>query len=167
MLKKSLIAMAVLAFAMPAFAGDMKFHDWPCEYVKQEVACIDVLIDIGFYVHILDQNPILLDQSRQWSDKGHLWFDYNGYHNTDVVANFPAILHVKAYKADGAPIKDLRAWFNASGGPTSMLIPALTTTAVTTYVQAREVRIDNMQGGTTGVKIGEVCYSVTPQGITF
>jgi len=59
MLKKSIMILAVLAFATPVFAADkpadMKVHigEWPCEF-KWEILCdkIKVYMHVGYYVKI-------------------------------------------------------------------------------------------------------------------
>ena len=63
MLKKSLIAIAVLSISLPAIAGDIKIHTpWPKAYVPQEITKIDVTLDVGFYIHVVDQDPIKVHQ---------------------------------------------------------------------------------------------------------
>jgi hypothetical protein len=57
MLKRSLIAIvAVAVLATVAQAGYIKTHDWPTTYVPQELTTIPVLVDVGYFVKVLDQS---------------------------------------------------------------------------------------------------------------
>ena len=65
MFKKSLIAIAMLAMAFPAFAGSVKIHDpWPTQYVPQEITTIDVTLDVGFFIHIIRREPYIYTERR-------------------------------------------------------------------------------------------------------
>jgi len=48
------LAVALLAAAAPA--GEIKIHKWPCALVPQEVVTIPVVMDIGYWVHIINQD---------------------------------------------------------------------------------------------------------------
>lgn len=92
MLKKSLIALAVLAIAMPVVAGDLKVHDpWPSTivYAPQNVTTIDVQMDVGYYIHVKDQKPIKVHQN---TDAKNPYTTYKGCKKTDVISNFDAII---------------------------------------------------------------------------
>jgi hypothetical protein len=89
MLKKSLIAIAVLAIAMPCFAGTLKVHgDWSqttvITYDPMLVATIDVLINVGYYIHLVDQDAITITQCDL------AVYDYCGSYTTATVSNFRA-----------------------------------------------------------------------------
>ena len=72
MLKKSLFAVAMLAIVMPAFAGQLKVHEpWPCAPIPQEVAKIDVIMDVGYYINIVDQKAIKVVQDTQSANPYH------------------------------------------------------------------------------------------------
>jgi hypothetical protein len=153
MLKKSLIAIAVLAIAMPALAGSIKIHDpWPTTLVKQEIATIDVQLDVGYYIHIDDQDPITVVQDTAAANP---YKTYVGEKTTDVTSNFAAILECEA------------AAVSAAGGSwsctlTPALIPAGTTN-VKIDVTGTDVAIENLVGGSKGVKVAEVTIKVLPQ----
>jgi hypothetical protein len=91
MFKKSLIAIAVLAIAMPAVAGQLKIHgDWPCtcSYQEETVAVLDVKMTVGYYVHIVNQDDIILTQYGE-EDPYHT---YRGCTSSAVDANFDVLL---------------------------------------------------------------------------
>jgi hypothetical protein len=153
MLKKSLIAIAVLAIAMPALAGSIKIHDpWPTTLVKQEVATIDVQLDVGYYIHIDDQDPITVVQDTAAADP---YKTYIGEKTTDVTSNFAAVLECEA------------AAVSAAGGNwtctlSDTLIPAATTN-IKIDVSGTDVDIAQLVGGSKGVKVAEITIKVLPQ----
>ena len=56
-MKKELFAVAaVVLMAVVAQAGEIKFHEWPCAPVPQEITTIPVVMDVGFWIRIKDQN---------------------------------------------------------------------------------------------------------------
>ncbi len=50
--------LAVL-WAVAAPAGGIKTHYWPCQFVPQEVGSIPVLMDIGYWIEIVNQNAFI------------------------------------------------------------------------------------------------------------
>jgi hypothetical protein len=59
MLKKSLFVVAALAMlAVTAQAGSVKTHTWPTTFVAQELATIPVVMDVGYWVEVKNQNDI-------------------------------------------------------------------------------------------------------------
>ena len=57
MLKKSLLVVAAVAMlAGSAQAGAIKFHDWPCTFTPQEVVTIPVVMDIGYWIKVKNQD---------------------------------------------------------------------------------------------------------------
>jgi hypothetical protein len=153
MLKKSLIAIAVLAIAMPVVAGDLKVHNWPCQYQPVEVARIDVQLNVGYYIHILNQDPILVNQD---STAGNPYETYVGCFNSDVESNFNATLtaSVKGTSAAGGK------WKVTSGA--SHDIPAASTTPITVCVKGEEVKIGKLTGGAKKVKVAEIIFEAVP-----
>jgi hypothetical protein len=152
MLKKSLIAIAVLAIAMPAIAGQLKVHEpWPCAPIPQEVAKIDVVMDVGYYINIVDQKAIKVVQDSTSSDPYHT---YVGCKKTDVKSNFSAQLLLSAASASAAG----GSW-SATATP-SIVTPPLTNVEI--CVKGTKVNIDQLTGGAKGVKVAEVTVKVLP-----
>ena len=87
MLKKSIMVLAVLALAMPAFAGDakMKVHvgEWPCVFEWKE-ACEDikVVMHVGYYVKIKDCDKKKIKLEQKAIDK------YEGCVEISIECNF-------------------------------------------------------------------------------
>jgi len=152
MLKKSLIAIAVLAIAMPAIAGQLKVHEpWPCAPIPQEVAKIDVVMDVGYYINIVDQKAIKVVQDSTSNDPYHT---YVGCKKTDVKTNFTAQLLLSAASASAAG----GSW-SATATP-SIVTPPLTNVEI--CVKGTKVDIDKLTGGAKGVKVAEVTVKVLP-----
>ncbi len=60
MSRRSLVVglLAVLC-ASAAPAGEVKFHVWPCAPIPQEIVSIPVVMDIGFWIEILNQDAVI------------------------------------------------------------------------------------------------------------
>jgi len=102
MLKKSLIAVALLAIVLPAFAGDtvldQKFHKpWPGKVVTtynwQDVQTINVVMDVGYWIEIKYNGDIKIAQDATLGDP---FFSYSGcINNVGVKTNFAATIKGK------------------------------------------------------------------------
>jgi len=136
MLKKSLIAIALLAIALPAVAGDLKVHKpWPTKYVPQEITTIDVMMEVGYYIHVKDQKSMKVNQDTSASDP---YKTYIGTKTTDIVSNFDAKLSGDV-KADSAAGGEWKATFDPS-----TIAPG--TTPVTITVKGAKVDIGSLKG---------------------
>jgi hypothetical protein len=100
MLKKSLIAVALLAIVLPAFAVDptvldSKFHKpWPGKIVKtwnwQAAQTINVVMDVGYWIEIKYTGDIKIAQDASLGDP---FFSYSGcINNVEVKSNFAATI---------------------------------------------------------------------------
>jgi len=156
MLKKSLIAIAVLAIALPAVAGDLKVHKpWPTKYVPQEITTIDVVMEVGYYIHVKDQKSIKVTQDTSASDP---YKTYKGCKTTDIVSNFDAKVSGSVSK-DSAAGGDWSAKFNGGGDVT---IPAGTTN-VEICVYGKKVDIGSLTGQAgKEVKVATLHINVVP-----
>lgn len=60
MSRKRLVIVALLAFLpLAAHAGEIKIHQWPTQFIPQEVASINVVMDVGFWMEIINQYDII------------------------------------------------------------------------------------------------------------
>jgi hypothetical protein len=58
-MKKGLFAVAVVVLmAVVAQAGEIKYHEWPCAPIAQEISTIPVVMDVGYWVKIKDQGDL-------------------------------------------------------------------------------------------------------------
>jgi hypothetical protein len=57
MMKGCLTTAAVIAIlAAGVQAGEIKTHEWPCTFVSLEITSIPVVMDVGYYVRIKNQD---------------------------------------------------------------------------------------------------------------
>jgi len=142
----------MLAVVMPAFAGQLKVHEpWPCAPIPQEVAKIDVVMDVGYYINIVDQKPIKVVQKADSADPYHTYY---GCKTTVVKANFNALLILSAVATSPAG----GDWV-ATADP-SIVGPTVTSTTI--CVTGTKVNIDKLVGGTKAQKVAEVTVKVLP-----
>ena len=136
-----------------AEAGELKVHEWPtsCRCVAQSICTLDIIIDVGYFIDLLDQEFIIVGPDRSTGDPLHT---YAGYKESEVVANYPATLSVSI-----SPIgTDVGQW-SASVAPKN--IPS-GTSSIKIYVQGKDVggHILNPDGPT---RVAVVTLSVAPQ----
>ncbi len=56
-MKKALFAVAAVALlAVTAQAGTVKLHSWPCTFTPQVITTIPVLMDVGYWVQVTNQD---------------------------------------------------------------------------------------------------------------
>jgi hypothetical protein len=153
MLKKSLIAIAVLAIAMPAMAGSLKIHTWTITttVTPEHVCTIDVLIDVGYYLTVVNQNPVKLTQADGTNN-------YSGHFLSNVLSNFNATLSAKITAAQDITIKTLKAEFQNG----SQAILAGVTNAVDILITANGVNIETLTAGDSDVKIADMEILAVP-----
>lgn len=53
------IGLLAVLWASAAPAGEVKFHIWPCAPVPQEIVTIPVVMDIGFWIQIVNQDAVI------------------------------------------------------------------------------------------------------------
>ncbi len=151
MLKRSLLAVAVVALlATGVQAGEIKTHDWPCTFVALEITSIPVVMDIGYFVKIKDQDKlkIKLVQDEQDIHK------FKGCTDMVVESNFNLVLSASISKT-GAIDGDYSVSLDpstANAGSTTVKVCATLTKAVLTGQPA----------GTKDVQVATVKIKVKP-----
>jgi hypothetical protein len=159
MLKKSLIALVVLAVAMPAIAGDIKIHgNWPCQYVPQDVAVVDVILNVGYYIHILDQDPFYVDQDTSASDPYHT---YVGCFDSDVDTNFDATISA-SIAGSGSPAAGDWSVTSITVNGGAPIVTAAGPNALVICVQGKKVKIENLVGGSKKNVVAQLTISAVP-----
>jgi hypothetical protein len=59
MMKGCLTAAAVIAIlTVSTQAGEIKLHEWPCQFISVEITSIPVMMDVGYWVKIKDQDRL-------------------------------------------------------------------------------------------------------------
>jgi hypothetical protein len=170
MLKKSLIAIAVLAIVLPAVAGDKKWHKWETTYVSQELLEDDpiiVVLDVGYYIHIVNQKDIEVYQFDGVSGKS-VYETYWGCNSSVIKSNFDAIVTGKATAT--SPAGGSWSVYFAPGASTDPWADKTDTiyvgknTADTYFicVLGTGVKIGELEGGAENVPVAEVDFEVIP-----
>lgn len=150
MCKTTLRVMMCLFIVASASAGDLKVHTWPCMVMPvADVATVDVVLDVGYYVHILDQSPLIVTQDSQSINP---YRTYSGCNKTSVVTNMPAEL-----------IASARATSLAIGVWTARVTPKFIQPGMTNIdicVTGRNVNIKRLTAGRENVRVAEVSIQV-------
>jgi len=164
MLKKSLIAIAILALAMPAFAASTQKYHKPWDstttvtYHYQDVHQITVCMDVGYWIQIDYSDCIEVEQD---SSLGDPYKSYSGCAtDVKVTTNFAATLKATA------------AATSLAGGDWSATIDGYATkdvnpgeTLVDVCVSGTNVEIKNLTvdgGDSDNVEVAVVTISVIP-----
>jgi len=152
MLKRSLIAIvAVAVLATVAQAGYIKTHDWPTTYVPQELTTIPVLVDVGYYVKVMDQTKTI----KMYQQTGAPT-NFSGSVTIQVRTNFNLTL-IAAITPKGTVAAD--GW-GVSLNPAN--VNAGTTTDVVVTATATNLAIENVPAKTE-VEVATVKISVVPR----
>jgi len=150
-MKKTLVAMAVVALlAVGVQAGEIKTHDWPCSFVSLEITSIPVVMDIGYYVRIKDQDKLKIKLVQDESDI----HKFKGCVDMVVESNFNLVLSASISKT-GAIAGDYSVTLDpsaANAGSTTVKVCATLTNAVLTGQPA----------GTKDVQVATVKIKVKP-----
>jgi len=100
MLKRSLVAVAVVALlAVSVQAGEIKSHQWPCDYKFLEITSIPVFMDIGWYMKIKDQDKLEIVLVQDATDL----HKFRGCVDLNIESNFAFELSCKINKGTVVP----------------------------------------------------------------
>jgi hypothetical protein len=118
MLKKSIIGLAVLALAMPAFAGDdietkIESCAWPCVFKFMPVCeTVKVVMNVGYYVKIIKCKKLKIVLGQDAIDK------YSGCTDFEIECNFDlelgASVHPTSVGLSIAPKDKWSAWIEGN-----------------------------------------------------
>jgi len=150
MTRKLLLAIVILCIlGLPAHAGEIKIHEWPVSFIPQEVTTIPVLMDVGYYIQIRDQDNLRI-KLRQTAIR-----EYSGCTDMVVNANFDLTLSCSISATGAVPGK-----YTCSVAPADVAAPGGT---VTVCAQLKEANLLNVPGGTSDVHVATVTIKVIPR----
>ena len=166
MLKKTLIAMAILAIAVPAFAADKvttsKFHEFVpvTTYTYVTAAVIDVCMDVGYWIQI--DVPGTCIEVQQDANASNPYTTYSGCKGVKVKTNFKASL-----KASAAPHPDSNGggeWSATLDGTSTTIVNPTNGTAqiVDVCVYGTKVKIEKLLVQSGKQKVAQVTIKVLP-----
>jgi hypothetical protein len=154
MLKRSLVAVAVVALlAMSVQAGEIKTHTWPCDFKALEITSIPVLMDIGYYIRIKDQDKLKIKLIQDTTTNT----TFKGCTNMSVESNFAAVLSCSITKTgavDGTYACSITGGGNIPAGSSTVEVCATLTKAV--------LGVAGVPAGSTDVQVATVKISVKP-----
>ena len=149
MLRPSLIAICVAALVTTAApAGELKFHAWPVAYVPVEVVDIPVVMDVGFWVDIVNQDDVIKLQQVSIHR-------YEGCLDLEVHCNFDLTLNCSIVST-GAIVGKYAC---------SLLDPDIDVPGGTATVCAQlvDADLDGQPGGSRDVHVATVTITVVPR----
>jgi hypothetical protein len=153
MLKKSLfVAVAIAMLAVSAQAGEFKTHTWPTAFVAQEITSIPVVMDVGYWIQVKDQqdNVITLTQIDTKS--------FSGCDEITVQNNF-ALTLTCSIAQDGPVGGDYSCDFGPGVGSVD-LDPGENVVKVCAYLSNADMKESNPQ---SNVKVANVKIWVVPR----
>jgi len=154
-MKKALFAVAAVALlTVAAQAGEIKYHEWPCAPIAQEITTIPVVMDVGYWVRIKDQGGLKITLKQ---DSIHV---YSGCTSMTVETNSCltfscSIAKVKKDNADVVP-----GSYSCTVSPANIDAPGGTLTACAKIVDAD---LSKVPGGSKGVHVANVTIKVVPR----
>jgi len=152
MMKGCLTTAAVLAIlAAGAQAGEIKTHDWPCQFVALEIASIPVVMDVGYYVRIKNQDWLRIKLIQDEQDI-HM---FKGCVDMSVESNFNLTLSASISKTgaiDGS--------YSVSLDPTDCNAGSTTVKVCATLKNAN---LTGQPAGTKDVQVATVKIRVKPR----
>jgi hypothetical protein len=152
-MKKVLFAVAAVALlAVTAGAGEIKIHEWPCQFIPQEVCTIPVVMDVGYWINVKDQDKIRIKLTQKSIH------EYEGC--TDIVIETNTNITVSAsISATGAVPGDYSVKVNGAGS-TPVDAPGGTVTVCAYLVKAD---LSKTPGGSKDVHVANVKIKVVPR----
>ena len=156
MLKKSLFVVAAVALlAVAAQAGEIKIHNWPTSYIPQEITEIPVLMDVGYWVSIKDQDKLKIKLQQK---NIH---EYEGCTDILVSCNFELTLStsISPVKVDGNNV--INGKYSSSVSPADLGVGIEQTATV--CAKLLEANLSSVSGGTKDVHVATVKVKVVPR----
>ena len=156
MLKKSLfVVAAVTLLAVAAQAGEIKIHNWPTSYIPQEITEIPVLMDVGYWVSIKDQDKLKIKLQQK---NIH---EYEGCTDIKVSCNFELTLStsISPVKVDGNNV--INGKYSSSVSPADLGVGIEQTATV--CAKLLEANLSSVSGGTKDVHVATVKVKVVPR----
>jgi hypothetical protein len=154
-MKKQLFAVAaVVLIAVVAQAGEIKFHEWPTAPIPQEITTIPVVMDIGFWVRIKDQNNLRIKLNQ---DAIHT---YSGCTNAVVETNtcLTFSCSISRVTVGGSPV--VPGNYSCTVSPANIDAPGGT---LTVCARITDADLSRVPGGTKNVHVANVKVLVVPR----
>lgn len=155
-MKKQLFAVAVVVLmAVVGQAGEIKFHEWPCAPIPQEITTIPVVMDIGFWIRIKDQEDLRIKLAQ---DAIHT---YSGCTTAVVETNSCLTFSCSITRVtipDVGPV--VPGTYSCSVSPANIDAPGGT---LTVCARITDADLSRVPGGTKNVHVANVTVRVIPR----
>lgn len=154
-MKKQLFAVAaVVLMAVVAQAGEIKYHEWPCAPIAQEITTIPVVMDVGFWVRIKDQGDLRIKLSQ---DSIHT---YSGCTTAVVETNscLTFSCSISRVTIDGSAV--VPGDYSCSVSPANIDAPG---GSLTVCARIANADLSRVPGGTKNVHVANVTVRVVPR----
>ncbi len=143
-----LMGLAIALLAATAPAGEIKLHVWPVGFIPQEVTTIPVVMDVGFWMEIVNQNTkIKLQQINIHT--------YEGCTDLQVRTNFNLTL-----SASIAPTGAIPGQYSVSIDNPDIDVPGGIATVCARLTNAN---LAGKPGGSKNVQVATVTIKVVPR----
>jgi len=140
---------AVTLLAMTAQAGEIKIHDWPCEFISQELATIPVVMDVGYWIRIKDQDKLKIKLTQKSIH------EYEGCTDMKVECNLNITLSCSISATGAVP-----GSYSSSLNPADIDTPGGT---VTVCAKLKNADLSKTPGGSKNVHVATVTIKVKPR----
>ncbi len=149
-MKRSFFLVAAVALlATTAQAGEIKIHDWPCEFIFQELSTIPVVMDVGYWVRIKDQNKLKIKLQQKDIHT------YEGCTDMKVECNLNITLSCSISATGAVPGN-----YSCNLDPADVDTPGGT---VTVCAKLRNADLSKTPGGSKNVHVATVTIKVMPR----
>lgn len=150
MAKRAILPILVVAaLGATAPAGELKIHFWPVAFIPQEITDIPVLMDVGFFVRIENQDNLRIKLQQVSID------EYEGCTEMKVTTNFDLTLSCKIAPNGAIPgqysCSILGADINAPRG------------TATVCAELKDADLTGVPGGSKDVRVATVTILVVPR----
>lgn len=142
-------AVVSIVLISPAQAGEIKIHEWPTQFIPQEVTTIPVVMDVGFFIRIKDQDKLKIKLLQKAIS------EYEGCTDMVVEANFNMTLTC-SIAGTGAIAGD----YSCTVAPANLDAPGGT---VTVCAKLKDANLTTVPGGTKNVHVATVTIKVIPR----
>jgi len=154
MKKVSFAVVAAVLLAVSAQAGEIKYHELPTAPIPQEITTIPVVMDIGYWVRIKDQDKLKIVLSQ---DSIHT---YSGCTSVTVETNSSLTFSTTISKVskDGSVV--VPGDYSASVSPANVDAPGGT---LSVCAKLQNADLSKVPGGSKGVHVANVTVKVVPR----
>jgi len=144
-------AAVIAVLAVGVQAGEIKLHEWPCQFVSVEITSIPVVMDVGYYVRIKNQDSLRIKLVQDEADI----HKFKGCTDMSVESNFNLTLSCSISKTgaiDGS--------YSCSVNPTDCNAGSTTVQVCATLTGAN---LNGQPAGTKDVHVATVKIKVKPR----